>query len=357
MKTPAAVSRIVVSRIVVAVLFLAALATLPALGQQIQGLPERSQGQTITQTVGVSTVTIDYHRPNVGGREVWGSLVPYDAVWRAGANENTTISFSDPVMIEGQDLAAGTYGLHMLPGEKEWQVIFSTNSTSWGSFSYDEAEDALRVTVRPQKAVFQEVMQYRFDHLTADGGVIVLHWEELEVPFEFEIDTPTHALAKIRRDLRSLPGFSWQGWQSAANYCLQNNIDHEDCMAWADRGLGMEENFGTLQVKAGLLQRAGQAEEALEITNKLIDFANEAQTNMLGYQFMGRGDVDKALEIFAKNTRDHPESWNVWDSLGEGQANKGLVKDAIANYSQALELAPDNQKPRIEQVLEGLKSQ
>ncbi len=346
----------VVSRIVVAALFLAALATMPALAQ-IQDLPEQSQGQTLTQTIGVSTVTIDYHRPQVRGREVWGSLVPFDQVWRAGANENTTISFSDPVMIEGQDLAAGTYGLHTLPGEKEWQVIFSTNSTSWGSFSYDEAEDALRVTVKPQKATFQEVMQYRFDHITDDGGIIVLHWEELEVPFEFEVDTPAHALAKIRRDLRSRPGFSWRGYQSAANYCLQSNVEHEDCMAWADQAIGMEENFNTLQVKAGLLQRAGQTDESMVLTEKLIDLANEPQTNMLGYQYMGRGDVDKALEIFAKNTRDYPESWNVWDSLGEGQAGKGLVKEAIANYSKALEMAPDNQKQRIEQVLEGLKAQ
>ena len=346
-----------VLRIVVATLFLASLATLPALAQQIQGLPEQSQGQTVTQTVGVSTVTIDYHRPQVRGRQIWGSLVPFDVVWRAGANENTTISFSDPVKIEGQDLAAGTYGLHMLPGEKEWAVIFSTNSTSWGSFSYDEAEDALRVSVKPQKAPFQEVMQYRFDHLTADGGVILLHWEELEVPFEIEFDTPTLALAKIRRDLRSLPGFSWQGWSSAANYCAQNRIEHEDCMAWADRALGMEENFNTLQAKAGLLEQQGRSEEAVELGAKMLAYANEQQTNALGYQFMGRGDVDKAIEIFEKNTRDHPESWNCWDSLGEGQAQKGLIKEAIANYSKALEMAPENHKVRITQILEGLKSQ
>ncbi len=346
-----------VSRIVVAVLFLAALATLPALGQPITGLPEQSQGQTLTQTVGVSTVTLDYHRPQVRGRRIWGNLVPFDQVWRAGANENTTISFSDPVMIEGEDLAAGTYGLHMLPGEKEWQVIFSTNSTSWGSFSYDETEDALRVTVRPQEATFQEVMQYRFDHITPDGGVIVLHWEELEVPFEFEVDTPSLTMTKIRNDLRSLPGFSWQGFQSAAAYCQQSNVQHEDCMTWADRALDMDENFNTLRTKAGLLQRAGQNEEALELSEKMVEFANEAQTNMLGYQFMGRGDIDKALEIFEKNTRDHPESWNVWDSLGEGQATQGLVEDATANYSKALEMAPEQQKARIEQILEGLKSQ
>ncbi len=345
------------SRVVIT-LFLAALAALPALAQQsISGLPRQSQQQSITQTIGISTVTVDYHRPQVRGRQIWGGLVPYDNVWRAGANENTTIHFSDPVKIEGKDLAAGTYGLHMMPGEKEWQVMFSTNSTSWGSFHYDENEDALRVSVRPQKAPFQEVMQYRFDHITSDGGIVVLHWEELEVPFEIEFDTPALVMAKIRRDLRSLPGFSWQGWQSAANYCLQNNIDHEDCMTWADQALSREENFATLRVKAGLLERAGKNEEALALGDKLIEMANEQQTNMLGYQYMGRGNVDKAIEIFKKNTRDYPESWNVWDSLGEGQANKGLIKEAIANYSKALEMAPDDQKQRITQVLEGLKAQ
>ena len=127
-------------------------------------------------------------------------------------------------------------------------------------------------------------------------------------------------------------------------------------MTWADRALSMEENFQTLQVKAGLLQHAGQVEEAMALSEKMVELANEAQTNMLGYQFMGRGDVDKAIEIFTKNTRDYPESWNVWDSLGEGQANKGLVQEAIANYSKALEMAPEDQKQRITQILDGLRS-
>ncbi len=346
-----------VSRIITAALSLAAVAALPAMAQRIQGLPEQSQGQTVTQVVGVSMVTIDYHRPQVRGRQIWGSLVPYDSVWRAGANENTTIHFSDPVKVEGQDLAAGTYGLHMLPGEKQWQVIFSTNSTSWGSFSYDEAEDALRVTVRPQKATYQEVMQFRFDHLTSDGGIIVLHWDELEVPFEFEVDTHGLALAKIRRDLRSLPGFSWMGWQSAANYCQQNNINHEEALEWADRALSMDENFSTLRTKAGLLEQTGKTEEALELAEKSVGYGNENQVNALGYQFLFRGEIDKAIEIFEKNTRDHPDSWNVWDSLGEAQAQKGLTEEAIANYSKALEMSPEGQKARITGVLDGLKGQ
>jgi len=332
------------------------LAVAPVFAQQIQGLARASQRQVVTQTIGVTEVTIVYHRPLVNGRAIWGGLVPYDTIWRAGANENTTISFSDPVKIEGQDLAAGTYGLHTLPGKDEWQIIFSTNHTSWGSFSYDQAEDALRVTVTPQKAPFQEVLQYRFDHLTSDGGVIVLHWEELEVPFEIEVDTQSLSLAKIRRDLRSLPGFSWQGWNSAAAYCAQNNIDHEEALQWIDRALSMEENFANLRVKSQLLEQMGKTDEALELAEKSVELANEQQTNFLGYQFMGRGDVDKAIEIFAKNTRDHPESWNVWDSLGEAQVNKDMTAEAIANYKKALEIAPENQHARIQQILAGLES-
>ena len=339
------------------VLLAALLAAAPVWAQQIQGLPRRSQHQTVTQTIGVSQVTIDYHRPLVNGRQIWGGLVPYGAVWRAGANDNTTIAFSDPVKVEGEELAAGTYGLHMLPGEDEWQVIFSTNSTSWGSFTYDEAEDAVRITVKPRKAPFQEVMEYRFDYLSQDGGVVVLHWEELEVPFEIEFDTNALALAEIRRQLRHLPRFSWQGWQGAAAYCQRNNINHEEALEWADRALSMDENFNTLRTKADLLEQMGETEESMELAEKSLEFANEAQTNALGYRFLGRGEVDKAIEIFAKNTRDYPESWNVWDSLGEGQAVKGMIKEAIANYTKALEMAPEAQHPRIQGVLENLESQ
>ena len=119
-------------------------------------LPRPSQHAVITQRIGITDVTINYHRPMVNKRKVWGGLVPYGQVWRAGANENTTIKFTDPVTVEGKPLPKGTYGLHMIPGENEWTVIFSNNSTSWGSFTYDQAEDALRVTVKPQAAEFHE---------------------------------------------------------------------------------------------------------------------------------------------------------------------------------------------------------
>src|SRR5712692_2724975 len=115
-------------------------------------IPRASQRGTVTQRIGLTDITITYHRPSVGGREIWGKTVPYGQVWRAGANENTTISFTDDVSVEGHALPAGTYGLHTLPTADQWTIIFSKNSTSWGSFSYDEKEDALRVTVKPHPA-------------------------------------------------------------------------------------------------------------------------------------------------------------------------------------------------------------
>ncbi len=332
------------------------LAALPAAAQQnLTGLPRASQQQAVTQTLGISEVTVRYHRPLVNDRQIWGALVPYDQVWRAGANENTTITFSDPVTIEGQALAAGTYGLHMIPGESRWQVIFSENSTSWGSFSYDESEDALRVTVSPRKAPFQEELTYRFDDLTTRSGVLSLHWEELRVPVKIEVDTHSLTLAKIRRDLRSLPGFSWMGWSSAAVYCAQNDINHEEALTWIDRALGLEENFRNYQVKSQLLRQVGRTDEADQLAEKSLELANEIQTNALGYQYLQAGNVETALEIFEKNVRDYPESWNVYDSLAEAQAQKGMTRQAIDNYSKALSMAPENQQGRIQAAIEGLK--
>src|SRR5216684_9349767 len=147
-------------------------------------LPRDSQHAKIIQRVGITDITINYHRPLVKGRKVWGGLVPYGQVWRAGANENTTIEFTDPVTIEGKPLPKGIYGLHMIPGESEWTVIFSKNSTSWGSYTYDPAEDALRVSVKAQPAEHREELIYDFEKLTPESTTVTLRWEKVAVPFK-----------------------------------------------------------------------------------------------------------------------------------------------------------------------------
>jgi hypothetical protein len=151
-------------------------------------LPLRSQYAEVTQRIGVSTITIKYSRPLVNERKIWDGLVPYGKVWRTGANTNTRISFSDPVTIEGKPLDRGTYGLHTIPNAGEWTIIFSKNSTSWGSFTYDQMEDALRVNVKSKPAVSHNALTFEFDELQPESAVVALKWEKIEVPFKVAVD-------------------------------------------------------------------------------------------------------------------------------------------------------------------------
>src|SRR6195256_1580037 len=177
-------------------------------GQAIElRLPTLSQRAIGTQRIGLTDITVNYCRPLVGGREIWGKAVPYGQVWRSGANENTTISFTDDVSVEGHPLAAGTYGLHMIPNADQWTIIFSKNSTSWGSFSYDEKEDALRVNVKPGLGENHEALEYTFDDMKPDATAVTLRWGKMAVPFHVSVDLNTITERSIRNQLRNTGGF------------------------------------------------------------------------------------------------------------------------------------------------------
>jgi tetratricopeptide (TPR) repeat protein len=325
--------------------------------QPALNLPQPSPKATISQTVGVTEIAISYHRPAVNKRTIWGDLVPYDQVWRAGANENTTISFSSPVTVNGKPLAAGTYGLHMIPSKNgDWTIAFSNVSWAWGSFTYDEKEDALRVTAKPQPAEFQERLSYGFDDPTGRSVDVALRWEKVRVPFTVEIDTPSVVVESLRRELRDLPRFSWQGWNQAAAYCLQNKVNTEEALAWADRSVRMQENFNNLRTKAGLLELKGDPKAATDLRNRAMKVATEADINSYGYQLLGAGKTDEAIEMFRKNVKDHPQSWNAYDSLGEAYDRKGEKKLAIENYQRAQNMTQDpDQRKRISGILARLK--
>ncbi|MEM1041853.1 MAG: DUF2911 domain-containing protein [Bacteroidota bacterium] len=141
-----------------------------------------SPNAMIGQTIGTTDVMISYGRPSVRGRVVFGELEPYGAVWRTGANEATTITFSDDVMVEGQSLAAGTYGLFTIPSEDEWTVIFNSVAEQWGAYDYSADSDVLRVMVEPRMGDMDELMTFAFDMVEAGKGMLVLHWDEVEVP-------------------------------------------------------------------------------------------------------------------------------------------------------------------------------
>ncbi|MCA1582820.1 MAG: DUF2911 domain-containing protein [Acidobacteria bacterium] len=317
-------------------------------------LPDASPKASVTQRVGLTDIVISYHRPAVNERKIWGGLVPYDSVWRAGANENTTISFSTPVSAGGKPLAAGTYGLHMIPSEGDWIVAFSNQHNAWGSFSYDPKEDAARIPAKTRPAEFAERLSFRFEDPTADSTTVVLHWEKLEVPFIVSTDSKAVTLASIREQLRGLPRFSWQGWNQAAAWSLRNDGNVDEALAWSDQSLALNENFQNLRIKAGLLEKKGDLKAAEALREKSLKLATEVDMNAYGYQLLGQKKVDEAVGIFKKNVKDHPGSWNVYDSLAEAYAAKGDRKLAIETYTRALQMAPDTQKKRITDAIKGL---
>jgi len=330
----------------------------PSSAQAPMLVPQPSPKATVSQTIGVTEVEVVYHRPAVKNRKVWGELVPYNGVWRAGANENTTISFSDPVKVQGKVLPAGTYGLHMIPTENTWTIIFNKNSTSWGSFFYKEDEDALRVTVQPQSAENEEQLSYAFNDINNNSANLVLRWEKLKVPIHFEVETKEIVLAKARTTyLRGPAGFTWQGFNQAAGYCLQNNVNLNEALTWIDKSIAINENGTNLFIKAGILDKLGNSSDADEVRERMKMVAvSEADFNNLGYQFLGVGKVKEAIDIFKKNLKQHPDSWNVYDSLGEAQAANGDTKLAIENYSKALSMVKDDtNKKRITDTVKKLK--
>ena len=317
-------------------------------------LPTISQHGVLTQRIGLTDITITYHRPLAGGRKIWGEAVPYARVWRAGANENTTISFTDDVSVEGHALPAGTYGLHMIPGADQWTVVFSKNSTSWGSFSYDEKEDALRVTVKPQPAEQQEALEYTFEDVKPDSAVATLRWEKLAVPFRISVDTKAIALRNIRNQLRNTAGFTWSGYDEAARWCLDNNYNLDEALKWSDQSIQGEERFENYLTKSEILDVLGRKQDAEAAKNKALDKATGIQLHVYGRGLQIQNKQDEAFAIFKVNVQKHPNEWYAHGELARMAAAKGDFDTAVKEMKSAQGGAPDAVKTQIQGLLDRL---
>ncbi|HEY3350711.1 MAG TPA: DUF2911 domain-containing protein [Thermoanaerobaculia bacterium] len=327
----------------------------PAAGQQQVKLPDASPAATVSQAIGLADFTVSYHRPAVNKREVWGKLVPYGQVWRAGANENTTLTATTPFTFGGKAVPAGTYGVHVLPTADEWTFILSSQSKAWGSFTYDQKEDVVRASVKPASGDLTERLAWSFDEPTADGVTLTVRWEKVRASVPIGIDAKAVALANIRDQLRGLPRFGWQGWNGAAAWCMRNKTNLDEAMTWADRSISMTPTYQNLRTRAGLLELKGDAAGAAEVRQKAQTLATEVDINLQGYALLGEGKIDEAIAVFRKNAADHPASWNVWDSLAEGLETKGDKAAAAENYRKALSMAPEDQKKRLTETLARLK--
>lgn len=322
---------------------------------------------TIVQNVGFATITVDYSRPGAKDREIWGKLVPYGLApnafgngkpmpWRAGANENTTISLSHDAKVNGSALSAGKYSIHAIVQDAEWTIIFNNEVNAWGSFFYEPSNDVLRIKAKPGKAEFKEWLTFDFENLTLGSADLTLHWGEVKVPISIEFDQHQVTLDTYRQELTNLQGFNQAAWGAAARYCLQNNVNADEAMTWIDKALGMNggNNFNNNSVKAGLLTAAGKKAEGDKLMEASIGTSTEAELNLYGYQLMNQGNLDEAIDIFKLNIKRFPDAWNVYDSLGEALNNKGDKKGAKENYEIAHDKAPAAQKARIETIIKGL---
>lgn len=315
---------------------------------------------SVSENMGLTTVTITYDRPAVKGRDgkIWGDLVHYGfrdlgfgtskaAPWRAGANENTVFATSSDVTIEGKLLPAGKYGLFMAVYADSVAVIFSKNHTSWGSYTYTPAEDALRVRVVPKKdQPFVERLAYEFTDQTDNAATVSLAWERWRIPFRVEVDVHGGVLASFRNELRDQKGFNWQNWVQAVNYCLQNNVNLEEALTWADAGIEMpfigQKNFQTLSAKAQVLTKLNRAAEAEALMKEALPLGSVQELHGYGRSLIAQKRVADALEVFKLNAQKNPNVFTTNVGLARGYSATGDYKTALKYAKAALPQAPDD---------------
>lgn len=319
-------------------------------------LPRQSQKAILIQRIGITDVKIVYHRPLANGRKVWGGLVPYGQVWRAGANENTTITFPSDVTIEGKPLAAGTYGLHMIPNENEWTIIFSKMNSAWGSFSYKEDEDALRVNVKPQPAEMRNALTYDFDQLQPDSAVVVMSWDKVAVPFKVGVDVNKVVEASLHNQLRGLSQYTWDGWDDAATYLVDNKMDLNEALTYEKKSIQNEDRFENEMTLSKILTGLGQTAEAQQAKDKALAKGSAQQLYGYGRQLQREKKPEEAWAIYKLAAQRDPNNWLAHAGLARIASAQGNFDEATKQMQLALTGAPDGAKSGIQGLVTKLQA-
>lgn len=330
---------------------------------------------SVSERIGITDVTIHYDRPAVKGREgkIWNNLVHVGykdlgfgtskaAPWRAGANENTTITFSTDVKVEGQPLKAGTYAFFIAMGNNnDATLIFSNYSTAWGSFFYDPKEDALRVNVKTiplNESV--ERLKYEFMNQTDNSAIVALIWEKLKIPFKVEVDFVQTQLASFRNELRSDRGFKSDVWQQAAQFAVDNNTDLDEALQWSDYSLNGqfvgEKNFSNYTTRAAVLNKMGKTADADAAMKMGMPLATMQELHNYGRQLLQQKKKKEALEVFKLNAQKNPNQFTTYMGLTRGYSANGDYVNALKNAQLAEPLAPNQaNKDAVDKMIVTLK--
>lgn len=328
---------------------------------------------SVSEQIGIVKININYSRPGVKGREgkIWNTPVAHygfvdlghgtstAAPWRAGANENTTISFSQPVRIEGKDLPAGTYGFFIALGEQESTLVFSNASTSWGSFYYDPSFDALRVTVKNRtqdKSV--EWLKYEFIDQTDSSAVIALSWEKRIIPFRVDADVKKLQMASFRRDFMTTR--QYEDFIQAAEYCIKHNYELDQALAWMDRAISFrvmgQRNYRTLSTKAAVLMKMNRVEDAKKVMEEALPMGSMVEVYIYGRTMIEMGQKEEGMKVHKLNYDRHPNEFFTNVGMGRAWSAMGDYKKALTFMEAALPLAPSTMnKTRVEGMIKTLK--
>ncbi len=329
-------------------------------------LPEsQNQKVSLSQWIGLVEVNVTYNSPNVtnprSGEDrtgkIWGELVPYGfhfvtfanqmIPWRAGAQTNTVFTVSHDVKIEGKNLPAGKYGLFMIVEKDEWTIIFSKDYNSWGALYYDQKEDALRVRVKPTKTAFTEWLTYDFIERKSDHAVMALKWEYLSVPIKIEVPNINELYVnKLRSDLRNGAGFEYHNWIEAIDFCVNNNINLDEALVWADYAINRQwfgnKNYGTFSAKAKVLEKLGRNEEAKLLREKALKTATAKEISNEGRRLLSNNKNKEALKLYTFNAKKFPEEIVMINvNFAKVHTALGNKKKAIKHWEIALKNTPD----------------
>jgi tetratricopeptide (TPR) repeat protein len=328
---------------------------------------------SVSEQIGIVKIAINYSRPGVKGREgkIWNTNVAhygfvdlghgtsYAAPWRAGANENTTISFSHPVKIEGKDLPAGTYGFFIALGEEESTLIFNKISTSWGSFYYDPTEDALRVAVKNKTLdKSEEWLKYEFIDQADASATVAMSWEKRMIPFKVEADRKALQIAAFKNDFRTTRPY--YDYITAAQWCVRNDYELEQAVAWMDRAIYFrvmgEKNFRALSTKATVLTKLGRTDDAKKVMDEALPLGDVTDVHFYARSLSAAKQPQEAFKVFKMNYDKHPAEFMTNLGLGRGYSGIGDYKKALTYMKAALSKAPnDFQKSSVEAMIKKLE--
>lgn len=360
---------------VIMIAFLCTVMTLMVRAQITMPAAGGNKKASVSERIGITDVKIDYDRPAVNGREgkIWGGVVHYGfadldygtsqaAPWRAGANENTTFSFSTDVSVEGKPLPAGKYGFFIAMGPERATIIFSKFNTAWGSFYYDPKDDALRVEV-PVIKVSESVerLKYEFSDQKENSAVISLQWEKVKIPFTVSVDLQKEQIASFRREFNMGTFYRyWQNMQTAANYCLVNNINLEEGLTWAERSINTffgESNFLTLSTYAGLLEKLNRKSEADSIMKKAFPMATMIQFYTYGRSLQRQKKNKEAFDVYKMSYEKYGDDIYTLIGMIKGHAALGNTKEAVKFGEKALAISKDsNTKTYLEKLMADIKA-